>query len=180
MTDVIFGIPHCITLTAANIFFLGHAEHEGKKSSYGGPCSKGVNIDGGKHSLSPCDTLDMAISRPDHDSSFKTSDSDTASIPHGAPAGKGLPCDAMIDTPDYNPDSLTFSIFDCVIYLMSIGTYMADVGSDLWVAAVYYKREHWWWCGLTLSFVFVPSLAHCRTPSQRTSSKLPPCPECCC
>lgn len=98
------------------------------------------------------DYPDMAITRRDPDVSFQSSDSDSETQPqHQAQ-------EPVLDTPDYNPSQLSFTCFDIIIYIMSIGTYLADVGTDIWVALLYYNRGHWWWCGLTLSFVFIPSL----------------------
>ena len=42
------------------------------------------------------------------------------------------------DDVDYELGQVSFTYFDVVIYIFSIGSYLADVGSDCWVAYMYY------------------------------------------
>ncbi len=49
------------------------------------------------------------------------------------------------DQVDYELGQASFSYFDIFIYLVSIGSYVADVGSDCWVAYLYYSGT----CALT-------------------------------
>ena len=47
---------------------------------------------------------------------------------------------------------------DVFYVVVSVGTFAWDVGSDGFLAYRYYVGGHWWWFGLTLAFVVVPSL----------------------
>lgn len=53
--------------------------------------------------------------------------------------------------------TMRFTVIDLLLNLVSIGSYLADVGSDLFLAYMYYSGKNWWWFGLTLAFVFIPS-----------------------
>jgi len=41
--------------------------------------------------------------------------------------------------------------------VVAIGSYIVDIGSDCFIAYMYFN-EHWWWFGLTLGFALVSSL----------------------
>ena len=49
-------------------------------------------------------------------------------------------------------------VIDFILPIFSIGTYVADVGSDIWLAVVYWQSGDFWWCGWTLTFVVVAGL----------------------
>ncbi|KAM9308551.1 XK-related protein 4 [Gastrophryne carolinensis] len=51
-----------------------------------------------------------------------------------------------------------YSLWDCLWILAAATVYLADVGSDVWLAADYFLRGHRWWFGLTLFFVLLGSL----------------------
>ena len=49
-------------------------------------------------------------------------------------------------------------VIDFILPIFSIGTYVADVGSDIWLAVIYAKSGDFWWFGWTLTFVVVAGL----------------------
>lgn len=51
-----------------------------------------------------------------------------------------------------------YSNYEVVLTVMSILSYIFDVGSDIYVAVVYYRDGDIWWFALTVIFVVVPSL----------------------
>ena len=51
-----------------------------------------------------------------------------------------------------------YTCLDALINLVSIGSYLADVGTDIFLVYMYYTRGHWWWFGLTLTFILGPSV----------------------
>ena len=62
------------------------------------------------------------------------------------------------DEPDYPREDLPVTCIDILANIFSIGSYLLDVGSDIWMAYLYYTRQHWWWFTFTLTAVIVPSL----------------------
>ncbi|KAL1249756.1 hypothetical protein QQF64_020761 [Cirrhinus molitorella] len=50
-----------------------------------------------------------------------------------------------------------FSLLDCCWVLCALLVFFSDGATDLWLAADYYLRRDYWWFGLTLVFVVVPS-----------------------
>ena len=66
--------------------------------------------------------------------------------------------DLRADQVDHNPEKLKFTCCDILINLFAIGSYLFDVGTDCYVAYLYYTRRHLWWFILTLVFIFVPSI----------------------
>ncbi|KAG1962123.1 XK-related protein 7 [Pimephales promelas] len=50
-----------------------------------------------------------------------------------------------------------FSLLDCCWVLCALLVFFSDGATDLWLAADYYLRREYWWFGLTLVFVVVPS-----------------------
>lgn len=52
----------------------------------------------------------------------------------------------------------TYSSYEIVFTVMSILSYIFDVGSDIYLAFVYYNEGDIWWFTLTIIFVIVPSL----------------------
>ncbi|XP_054980941.1 XK-related protein 4 [Sorex araneus] len=52
-----------------------------------------------------------------------------------------------------------YSPWDGLWVLAAVAVYLADVGTDVWLAADYYARGQRWWFGLTLFFVLLGSLA---------------------
>lgn len=47
---------------------------------------------------------------------------------------------------------------DCLWIILALLVFFWDVGSDLWLAADYYRQRNFLWSGLTLFFVLVPSV----------------------
>ncbi|TRY84012.1 hypothetical protein DNTS_013559 [Danionella cerebrum] len=50
-----------------------------------------------------------------------------------------------------------FSLLDCCWVLCALLVFFSDGATDLWLAADYYLRRDYWWFGLTLVFLVVPS-----------------------
>lgn len=50
-----------------------------------------------------------------------------------------------------------YTPLDCCWVLCALLVFFSDGATDLWLAADYYLREEYWWFGLTLVFVVVPS-----------------------
>ncbi|XP_057219048.1 XK-related protein 7 [Triplophysa rosa] len=50
-----------------------------------------------------------------------------------------------------------FTLLDCCWVLCALLVFFSDGATDLWLAADYYLRRDYWWFGLTLVFVVVPS-----------------------
>ena len=55
--------------------------------------------------------------------------------------------------------SLSVVFMDFIVHIISIITYVTDIGSDIWLVVVYAQSGHWWWFGWTLAFVVVAGLA---------------------
>ncbi|KAG7472337.1 hypothetical protein MATL_G00107800 [Megalops atlanticus] len=51
-----------------------------------------------------------------------------------------------------------YSLLDCCWVLCALLVFFSDGATDLWLAADYYLRREYWWFGLTLVFVVVPSV----------------------
>ncbi|XP_051518598.1 XK-related protein 7-like [Myxocyprinus asiaticus] len=51
-----------------------------------------------------------------------------------------------------------FTLLDCCWVLCALLVFFSDGATDLWLAADYYLRRDYWWFGLTLVFVVVPSV----------------------
>ncbi|XP_030625318.1 XK-related protein 7 [Chanos chanos] len=51
----------------------------------------------------------------------------------------------------------SYSLLDCCWVLCALLVFFSDGATDLWLAADYYLRGDYWWFGLTLVFVVVPS-----------------------
>ncbi|XP_072413447.1 XK-related protein 6-like isoform X2 [Chiloscyllium punctatum] len=49
-------------------------------------------------------------------------------------------------------------VLDCLWIVIALLVFFSDVGTDLWLAADYYLKQDYWWFGLTLFFVLVPSV----------------------
>jgi XK-related protein len=62
---------------------------------------------------------------------------------------------STLDKFDYQ--SYSYSYSEIFYTLLAIGSYIFDVGSDIYVAFVYHNEGEWWWFGLTVSFVVIPS-----------------------
>ncbi|KAK7883884.1 hypothetical protein WMY93_027007 [Mugilogobius chulae] len=55
------------------------------------------------------------------------------------------------------PGSRPYTALDCCWVLCAMLVFFSDGATDLWLAADYYLRGDYWWFGLTLVFVVVPS-----------------------
>jgi len=53
---------------------------------------------------------------------------------------------------------IKYSNYEVVLTVVSILSYIFDVGSDIFVAVVYYRDGDMWWFALTVVFIVVPSL----------------------
>jgi XK-related protein len=74
-------------------------------------------------------------------------------------------CVAESDEPSVTEDNAhgsenehLYSYVEILWTVMSIVSYVVDVGSDIYVAVIYYVDQEWWWFGLTSVFIVVPSL----------------------
>uniref|UniRef100_G3P8H0 XK-related protein n=1 Tax=Gasterosteus aculeatus aculeatus TaxID=481459 RepID=G3P8H0_GASAC len=55
------------------------------------------------------------------------------------------------------PRGKPYTLLDCCWVLCALLVFFSDGATDLWLAADYYLRGDYWWFGLTLVFVVVPS-----------------------
>lgn len=62
------------------------------------------------------------------------------------------------DKTDVSPETDTYSNYEVVWTVISILSYIFDVGSDIYLAFVYYNDGDTWWFTLTVIFIVVPSL----------------------
>ena len=86
----------------------------------------------------------------------------TAVVTKGMNNGQGPPPDG--DVVDALPSDLRYSCIDILYTLVSILTYLFDLVMDCAVAFYFYHLGvshgvyHYWYCGLTITFVLLPSL----------------------
>ena len=59
---------------------------------------------------------------------------------------------------DFTREELPVSCVDIVANIASITSYLLDVGSDIWVAILYFQNRHVWWFTFTMTAIVVPSL----------------------
>lgn len=52
-----------------------------------------------------------------------------------------------------------YMIWDCLWIVAAVSVYLADVGTDVWLAVYYYLHQDYWWFGLTLFFVVLGSFS---------------------
>lgn len=74
--------------------------------------------------------------------------------------GGGDPSESQwthFDEPDALPLNLRFNVFDFLCIAISIGTYVADLGMDIFMAYVYYTSGFIGYFVLTLVFVIIPA-----------------------
>lgn len=69
--------------------------------------------------------------------------------------GKGKGRDAGRAPPPPQEERLWL---DCLWIVLALLVFFWDVGTDLWLAADYYRQRNFLWSGLTLFFVLVPSV----------------------
>ena len=69
-----------------------------------------------------------------------------------------LSLDPNLDEVDYCPKDYGYDWMDIIGTVLAIIGYFFDLGSDLFLAYQYYQRGQPWWFGLTLGFVFLPSI----------------------
>ncbi|XP_064626421.1 XK-related protein 4-like [Lineus longissimus] len=62
------------------------------------------------------------------------------------------------DQIDGFPEKAHFGTFDVLVIIASIGSFFFDLGSDLWVAHVYFSDKEYWYFGMTVAFIMIPSL----------------------
>lgn len=51
-----------------------------------------------------------------------------------------------------------YTQFDAFLTVCAICGYIFDLGSDIFVAFAHFRDRHFWWFGLTVSFITLPSL----------------------
>ncbi|XP_070555145.1 XK-related protein 6-like [Ptychodera flava] len=51
-----------------------------------------------------------------------------------------------------------YTIFDFLFTFGSMMTFLADLVTDFLLSVQYLRLDHYWWCGLTFSFIFIPSI----------------------
>ncbi|XP_063156091.1 XK-related protein 7 [Candoia aspera] len=89
--------------------------------------------------------------------------SEGGSLARGSRRGPGSPAAAPpppppLPVPVPGPPGRAYSLRDCCWVLGALLVFFSDGASDLWLAADYYLRGQYWWFGLTLLFVLLPSL----------------------
>ncbi|MGH0163697.1 UNVERIFIED_CONTAM: hypothetical protein FKN15_045980 [Acipenser sinensis] len=60
--------------------------------------------------------------------------------------------------PQYRHAGKRYSLLDCCWVLCAMLVFFSDGATDLWLAVDYYLKRDYWWFGLTLVFVVVPSV----------------------
>ena len=50
-----------------------------------------------------------------------------------------------------------FNWLDVTCIVVSIGSYLADLITDGFIAATYFEKEHYWYFGFTIAFVAIPA-----------------------
>ena len=66
--------------------------------------------------------------------------------------------DGDYDRVDALPAHMTFTMIDALAILFSIGSFLFDIGTDIAVAAFHYINQDFWYFGLTMAFVILPTL----------------------
>ncbi len=72
------------------------------------------------------------------------------------------------DQVDYELGRASFTYFDILVYVVSIGSYVFDVGSDCWVAYLYYAGKELLFLLAETANVFVPFFAQLHAGSVHT------------
>ncbi|NP_001027880.1 XK-related protein 7a [Takifugu rubripes] len=86
------------------------------------------------------------------------SDGAAVSLEDDNPAGNASkPEDAAVGLRGGAAGGKPYTPLDCCWVLCALLVFFSDGATDLWLAADYYLREDYWWFGLTLVFVVVPS-----------------------
>lgn len=86
------------------------------------------------------------------------SDGAAVSVEDDNPAGNASkPEDAAVGLRGGAAGGKPYTPLDCCWVLCALLVFFSDGATDLWLAADYYLREDYWWFGLTLVFVVVPS-----------------------
>lgn len=86
------------------------------------------------------------------------SDGAAVSVEDDNPAGNASTLeDAAIALRSGAAGGKPYTPLDCCWVLCALLVFFSDGATDLWLAADYYLREEYWWFGLTLVFVVVPS-----------------------
>ena len=86
------------------------------------------------------------------------SDGAAVSVEDDNPAGNASKLeDAAVALRSGAAGGKPYTPLDCCWVLCALLVFFSDGATDLWLAADYYLREDYWWFGLTLVFVVVPS-----------------------
>ncbi|XP_061908530.1 XK-related protein 7 [Entelurus aequoreus] len=95
------------------------------------------------------DNPPRSLSEPGHAAATTAAAATAASTPAAAAAAAG---------PRRGPlGGEAYTLLDCCWVLCALLVFFSDGATDLWLAADYYLRDDYWWFGLTLVFVVVPS-----------------------
>lgn len=62
------------------------------------------------------------------------------------------------DRVDAIPKEMSFTLLDAAAILFSIGSFLFDIGTDIAVSAFHFLNNDMWYFGLTVAFVFIPTL----------------------
>ena len=65
--------------------------------------------------------------------------------------------DATDNTPKPSED-FRYPNWEIICSIYAILGFVFDIGSDIFVAYMFYVSNQWWWFGLTVAFIVVPSL----------------------
>ncbi|XP_074598771.1 XK-related protein 6-like [Brevipalpus obovatus] len=61
------------------------------------------------------------------------------------------------DKIDYMPEEMKFNWIDILGILFSIGSFLFDIGTDIAVATIHYRSGDFWYFGLTITFILIPT-----------------------
>lgn len=81
---------------------------------------------------------------------------DVTTLDCGCGESQWLQCE---DQTDGIPESLRFNWFDILCIILSITTYVVDLGMDIYVSYVYYCSGYYWYFALALIFIIIPSVS---------------------
>ena len=70
------------------------------------------------------------------------------------------PCERppLLDQTNPSAETMEFTGFDIFLMIVSISTYLIDLGMYIYVACMYYQTEYTLYATLTLAFLVIPAL----------------------
>ena len=98
-----------------------------------------------------CDPLSFS---PSHSRSFFTPPFSRSSIL----SAHKRSFDKNYDRVDYLPTEMSFTLLDAFGIMFSIGSFLFDIGTDIAVAVIHFRNNDFWYFGLTISFILIPTL----------------------